>query len=310
MKKLITASMLLFALALVIATSCRRGPKIPPTNTVFYIGQSCGNGEVTISINGQAKSISKVFSGSAPTCGAANTASFSLTAGTYDYTVKDNAGNRSGTLTVTEGVCNSVKVTCDSFSTNIRNVIEQKYIDSLKKWGMVINAGQNPPTNLNGVYFVSPMTLSHAYGPNDNYYVGEVISDYKYKLYDQQGDLINVSKKSIGASDTAIGLAGYISGAGNSFTVFGRVSGVASSVPYTEIFIISGIMTSTGIKDFQYGFIMESKTGDDFNNVLMPVGKARIFYDSDYLSGISTSFRPSLSGSNVGSQKSTGGSTK
>ena len=43
--------------------------------------------------------------------------------------------------------------------------------------------------------------------------------------------------------------------------------------------------------DFGIRFIINGKTGDDNNTVLIPVGTGRVFYDGDYISGISSTFR-------------------
>lgn len=273
--------------------ACGKGQNATPTDVVFYRATDCGAGTTTISINGQSAALSAVISGSAPNCGDPNAASFQLPAGTYSFTVSDNVSTRIGSVTVTANTCTEVSVACDSFSASVRNILPEYYIDSLRNWGMNIHAGLNPTASLGGIYLFSPNTLLHPFSSYDNYYIGQVIDDYKFKLYNQSGNTINVSLKDVSGnySDTANGIAAYISGTDNSFTIFGQISGVASSIPYTEVIIISGIKTASGIQNMQEGFVMTSKTGDNFNSVLIPVGTGRTFYDEDFISGTSAFFR-------------------
>lgn len=298
MKKVSLAFPILIALLWGIGAGCGKRSVTPVSNTLFYLAEDCGNGQTTVSINGTSKQISQIFS-TAPKCGEKNTASFQLAAGTYAYTVTDNSGNRSGSITVEANKCNTVRITCDSFSTNIRNIISQEYIDSLRKWGVIIHPGQTPPGNLNGIYRFAPTTCSHRWSAADHYYIGQVIDDYKYRFANQTADAITVSKKNYSETDTASGIAGYISGSGNAFTIFGKISGVSNSTPYTEVMIVSGTMTPSGIADMQYGFIVTAKTGDLSNTAIIPVGTGRVFYDGDELSEYLTSFRPAA-GASIG----------
>jgi len=293
MKKTILAFTLFFTCSGIAIISCKKKSSAPPTNTMFYLSTNCQAGPETITINGVSKQITYVFTnGTVPNCGDANTASFELAAGAYTYTVQDSASTRTGTLTVAANVCNIVNVACDSFSSSVRNVISEVYIDSLVNWGMAIHGGLTPPTNLTGIYVFSPNILLHPFGSAD-YAPGHPFDDYKYKFYNQVNNSINIADKDISnpGIDSASGIAGYISGTDNSFTIFGQVSGISNSIPYTRVEIYTGVMTSTGVQNMQEGFILTSKTGDDDNAVLIPVGTGRVFYDGDNISGLSSTFR-------------------
>jgi len=293
MKKTIVVLMLLFISGIaIISCNKKSSASVSPANTVFYLSTNCQAGPETITINGVSKQVTYIFTnGSVPNCGDPNTASFELPAGAYTYTVKDSASTRTGSVTVAANVCNIVNVACDTFSISVRNVISEVYIDSLTNWGMTIHGGLTPPTDLTGIYVFSPNILLHPFGPGD-YAPGQLFADYKYKFYNQVNNSIDVALKDIGgSSDTASGIAGYVSGTDNSFSIFGQVSGVSNSIPYTEVLIFTGIMTSTGVQNMQEGFIITGKTGDDNNTVLIPVGTGRVFYDGDYISGISSTFR-------------------
>ncbi|HNM33065.1 MAG TPA: hypothetical protein PKM51_09930, partial [Chitinophagales bacterium] len=78
---------------------------------------------------------------------------------------------------------------------------------------------------------------------------------------------------------------------GNKFSVFSASNGSTSSIQYTTVSVISGELTSTGIKDFQYGFIFTKKTGDDGDVKYIPVGKSRVWVDGDAFAEKISTFR-------------------
>ncbi len=83
-----------------------------------------------------------------------------------------------------------------------------------------------------------------------------------------------------------------MSGNGNFFTLFSETSNqIGSLVTYKAIEVISGEITSTGIKNFQIGFIIKSKTGDDNNTSVIAVGLGRIVKDGDGLAEKMSSYR-------------------
>ncbi|HTN47692.1 MAG TPA: hypothetical protein VL098_15185 [Flavipsychrobacter sp.] len=183
------------------------------------------------------------------------------------------------------------KKTDNGFSEEINSIISQQLMDSLRKKGMVIYNGKTPPI-VNGVYLVNPYTLVSPYGPSDGWDVGHVISDYKYKMYDQTAGDVKIDYKQIGGSDEGNGVGSFISGTGNKFSIFSELAGTSGSVSYTHVAVISGEITADGIKDFQYGFILTKKTGDDNNTVLIPVGSSRIWDDGDNLADKAAEFKP------------------
>lgn len=182
------------------------------------------------------------------------------------------------------------KKTGNGFSEQINAIISEPLMDSLRKKGMTIHEGNNPP-NVVGIYLVTPFTLVAPYGPNDGWETGHVINDYKYNLYDQADGEVKVDYKQIGGSDNGNGLGSFISGSGNKFSIFSELSGSDGDVTYTHVAVLSGEITSDGIKDFQYGFILTKKQNDDDNSQLIPVGSSRIWDDGDGLAEKTGSFR-------------------
>lgn len=196
------------------------------------------------------------------------------------------------------------------FSSKIYSIISKEQIASLKAKGMVLNAGDTPP-DISGVYLVSPYTLLSPYGPSDSWQAGKVINDYKYNFYDQVNDEVKVDYKQLNASDQGTGLGSFISGSGNKFSLFAELAGSDNSgVTYKHVVVISGEVTSEGIKNFQYGFILTQKTGDPYDQDLIAVGSSRIWYDGDYTSELTPYFRQIQTPQSNTSNYSLSGNTK
>jgi len=170
----------------------------------------------------------------------------------------------------------------NGLSSKINAIISQDVLNDLQNRGMKINSGHAAPS-IEGIFKFSPTTLRSPYGPSDNYYVGQVVADYKYRFYNQHGDECNMDFKSEGI-DHGTGYASYLSGEGDKFTLFSQAIGTANGVDYKMVSILSGELTAGGIKDFQLAFVLTEKDGDESNDYLMPAGKGRIFYDGDYFS--------------------------
>ncbi|MBS1781696.1 MAG: hypothetical protein JSS78_01385 [Bacteroidetes bacterium] len=192
-------------------------------------------------------------------------------------------------IVVTMGSCKKKESNDNGLSSDINNIISQVIINDLQGRGMTINKGNTPPT-ISGVFLVSPFTLQNTYD-GDLWTVGKVISDYKYRFYDQSGANIKMDYKGVSVSDNAVGMGSFLSGSDNKFTLFAQSTGTASGVNYKNVSIISGEFTAAGIKNFQYAFVLTQKDGDESNSILMPVGKSRIWRDGDALAVPSSSFK-------------------
>ncbi|MGV3560273.1 hypothetical protein [Larkinella arboricola] len=181
------------------------------------------------------------------------------------------------------------------FSAEIQNIVPASIIDDLRKKGMVIHEGKKPP-QIAGNYQASPLTLVTPYGPEDPLKTGHIIDDGAYKFYQQTTtNSITYDFKYANGANPGIGNGALIAGNGNDFTVFSEESGVSTnngvSISYKTLAIISGELTSSGIRDFHYAFIIKEKTGDDSNKILIPVNTGRIWNDGDQLAIRTNSFR-------------------
>lgn len=173
-------------------------------------------------------------------------------------------------------------------STKIQGIVPKAILDDMKAKGLAVNEGSQPP-QLAGIFIASPYTLLSPYGTEDGWQKGKVISDYKFRFYDQVGDEVKLDFKQ--SSETATGLGSFVSGFGNKFTIFAQTKGTQNGIQNTQLSVISGEIGADGIINFQYAFTFTEKTGDASNSVLIPVGKSRIWEDGNKLANKTSSFR-------------------
>ncbi|TAE35626.1 MAG: hypothetical protein EAZ70_12830 [Runella slithyformis] len=174
------------------------------------------------------------------------------------------------------------------FSVAVQKVAPQATIDALRKLGMTINEGTVPP-NVTGIFLESPTILFATY-TGDTYSVGHKVADYTYKFFEPSADnmTIKVSYKASN-SDNATGLGSVVAGNGNKFTIFSELTNT-NGVVYINV--ISGEMTSTGIKDWQDSYVKKTE-----------LEKNRIFKDGDGFSERVSSFRIGVQEATMGRGK-------
>jgi hypothetical protein len=177
----------------------------------------------------------------------------------------------------------------------INKVIPQKYLDTLKNLGLLINEGINPP-NIEGIYFVTPHILAKSNIPND-YQIGFQFLDSKLKLSKQNNANFGIEvlgKNYIAPNDTSVVTA--ISGNANNFTVYGKVKSThANGVDYVIFgLIISGIKEGNYIKNLKTGIINIDESHAGTTGWFILEGQARIVYDQDKSSEPISVFKGSL----------------
>ncbi|RCR66226.1 hypothetical protein [Larkinella punicea] len=180
------------------------------------------------------------------------------------------------------GGCKKDNEPTSGLSAKIQNIVPQATLDDLEAKGLVVNQGSQPP-NIEGVFEISPYRLLSPYGPNDNFRQGRVIGNYKYRFYQQQGDVVQVDYKNASGSETGTGKGALLAGSGNKFTLFLETAGTDSGISFKALDVVSGEIGPDGILNFQIGLTMTQKTGDDKNTRLIPINQARIWEDGDQL---------------------------
>lgn len=181
-------------------------------------------------------------------------------------------------------------------SAKIQNIVPEAALNDMKAKGLTINEGNTPP-NIEGIFETNPYILLAPYGPEDGYVKGRVIPNNRFRFSNQNADEVQLELKQLGSStNTGSGTASFLAGTGNKFTLFGQIVGNSNNIPTKTLTVISGEITPTGIKDFQYALLLTEKTGDTNNANLIPVNKSRVWIDGDGLASKVGTFRLSAEG--------------
>jgi hypothetical protein len=161
---------------------------------------------------------------------------------------------------------------------DVNDFLTDEDLAKLEAAGMPIYKGDNPPP-VDGNYDLNSLVIIYdEYGME-----GYPLSEYSWRYYDQRdtGEL-TCDYASAGQTDVASGLAGYISGENNCFSVFIEFTGNASGCDYEQPMIQSGCMDDAGIAQFVVGYIMKKKDESSAAcQQLMDVGAVRITEESD-----------------------------
>jgi hypothetical protein len=157
-------------------------------------------------------------------------------------------------------------------------MLSDEQIEILEDLGMPLNSGDNPP-DITGYYLTDDLDCiedtTALYQQNLYYY---------WNFYDQSGVDVKLDYYNL-SSDEATAQGAFIFGEGSDFSVYMETEGEYSGygVTYTTVNIYTGTLSDSGIEDFTMGFIMTSKTGDDYDYYLMPVDAARVYEEGDGL---------------------------
>jgi hypothetical protein len=157
----------------------------------------------------------------------------------------------------------------DFINVDVLNVLQEK--------GLTIHKGIYPP-DMTGSYLGNSLT---------NYETGNKYINYIYKFLNQTAsNEVEVIVNSVSGDivDIGSGIGSFISGNNKGFSIYSEVNQTVTEgdhkVYIKSANIYSGLKNSTGISDFQNGFIILEKQNDIYNNY-MNVGEVRIIFESD-----------------------------
>jgi hypothetical protein len=141
----------------------------------------------------------------------------------------------------------------DKISTIDASVLSLSIQKSLTTY-ISIYEGSTPP-NIEGTYLYHPLTVT--YSSNNYYKVGDVFYDNILNFYNQNNKLNTIDldiyddySKSVSTIKNAI-----IIGSGKKFTVYFQLSFTDNGISYDDVYIFSGVQTSTGIKNADLAFV-------------------------------------------------------
>ncbi len=136
--------------------------------------------------------------------------------------------------------------------------------------GMTFNYGNIPP-NIEGTFKFSPV-LEHSNISTDE--VGTRYQDMTFTFYDQDNSELFIQFEMLnGMTLKGMGEGAFITGSGNSFSVYLKVDSSRGTERAESIMVISGTMTSNGIANFRLALFMV----DNYGNNFMQNGGGRIF---------------------------------
>ena len=186
------------------------------------------------------------------------------------------------------------------FSQQIKNFVPDSTIQTLRDMGLTIHEGTQPP-NIEGIFQASPYVMLESNVPYETYEIGSRFIDYRYQFREQNMQDLSISLDTKGIShhtgnviSESTGKGAFLAGYDQDFTAFIMLEGYSihgRDTSFTKsLEVISGEMTSAGIKDFQMALVLLDDFGDPHER-LIPVNTGRVFYDEDRLAGSEASFR-------------------
>lgn len=163
------------------------------------------------------------------------------------------------------------------FSEEIQNLVPDSLLQSIRDLGMPINEGLTPP-NIENIYLASPLVLVSSNINGDT--PGKVFLDFKVEFSDQNSDDLTVKVSYVNGSEEGTGLGSLVSGSGNDFSVFVKMTATSHESDADLLLIISGTKANAGIKDLYYSIFMLNDYGD-LSGYWIENGEGRILYDYD-----------------------------
>ena len=129
-------------------------------------------------------------------------------------------------------------------------IIPEELIGKMAANGMTINEGTNPP-NIEGIFATGMFKLTYKSSEEDNYPIGKEIEGYRYKFYEQKGTKVKADyvHEDLVSDDNATGKGAIISGSGNKFTAYLKLTGSFQGVTYTQGAVYSGEITAKDLEE-------------------------------------------------------------
>lgn len=174
------------------------------------------------------------------------------------------------------------KVDENGLTQNIKNLIPEWILDEMKKMGMPINGGANPP-DMEGIYFASPFEMIKSNIPNDNILGRDNMMTFKNQNNDELTIMVDFLINYIrpyGWVENSTGLGSFIVGKDSKFSIFADAETRIQGHTAKMVSVISGELQNGGIANLHWAGFMVDDKGDP-GNVFIANGKGRVFHDKD-----------------------------
>lgn len=164
----------------------------------------------------------------------------------------------------------------------IKSYVSQETLDSLKKIGVVINEGTNPPT-LDGIFNFTPFKCIADISNFPK--LGVIFNPQRYKFTNLNpvSKTIIVLSKDVVLNEVLTSTEAHISGSGNKFTVFINSTGPQYGIPSKVVSVISGEISGINLINTTYAYYLAEK-GPDPDKKLINAKTGRLFEDTDKIS--------------------------
>ncbi|MCL1957347.1 MAG: hypothetical protein FWF63_08490 [Fibromonadales bacterium] len=163
-------------------------------------------------------------------------------------------------------------------NTVIPDDIKTKFEDK-----MPIYSGTEPPDIIGKYVDSRNIIIGSSLNADSNWVsTGGDFADLYFAFTEKSGRIYYKSKQGDVAYGNSEDVTVDVVGQGDNFTAYFIEVGKSNDIDIKQSVVISGTMTSEGIKDFYFSFIMLEK-GPDPDKKLVPVKTYRIFKDSDGL---------------------------
>ena len=191
--------------------------------------------------------------------------------------------------TYMESELESITTYMEQFDERITQEIPVEYLSKISQH-MPIYSGNTPP-NIEGTYLISPDALAYTSIEND-YEIGTEFMDriIRYSAQDMTANTVTYEDEEVYDGKVyqySMTAEAKVLGKGDNFTIFVITESKSNDGHWSKTATIySGTMTSDGIKDCFWGFVMLDNDDDDDSNDkrFISVGSFRIFKDKDGLS--------------------------
>lgn len=172
---------------------------------------------------------------------------------------------------------NTPEVNEDGLTRDVTDLVPQEILDEMENLGLPIYGGIAPP-NIEGRFVASPFILLGSNRPSDT--PGYQFQDYYVTFKEQDDRELTIMMDYENGTETGNGLGSFIVGEGNRFSVFVEVISEQSGETASVVNVISGELTSTGIKDLYFANFMLDNRGNP-SGYWIEEGEGRVIFDSD-----------------------------
>ena len=165
----------------------------------------------------------------------------------------------------------------DGSLNDIENFYNSDVVDALIDLGLDINTGANPP-NIEGLFNATPFILQASSVDGDS--PGSQFPDLSMIFSNQDNESLTIDFNGANGPESYDGDGSFISGEGDSFSVFLTVDVTLNGNVAETTFAISGSIAEGGLGDIQVALIMIDDGGDP-DGAFIENNTGRLLYDSD-----------------------------